>query len=165
MNATYDWHATSATCGHCGEPGAPERASGDHLHTECIHDARYAEQNRERASEHIGRAFLDAWDRATATTCKLCGATADDEVCTRCREARAQVLDSVCPKCFKPPQVSECGCEVCARLPDGTCCPADVQPDRCLCDVASAFDSLTECACGALVHDDDDNCQSCWAPR
>ena len=39
-----------------------------------------------------------------------------------------------CPECGKPAQVSVCGCDVCATLPTGTCCPADMDPTRCLCD-------------------------------
>ena len=117
-------------CQHCHEPGAPERPSGEFLHTACIHDYRYAEQNgiwsgmRKVPADELLR--CQAEEPAAITTCKLCGATAADEVCDDCREARAQMLD---------------------RMHD-----------------LVSLDAIT-CGCGALVHDDDDDCPRCGATR
>ena len=47
-------------------------------------------------------------------------------------------MADACPVCGKLPQVSECGCEVCATT--ATVCTADLRPDRCMCFVDGWLD-------------------------
>ncbi len=47
-----------------------------------------------------------------------------------------------CGRCGKLPQVSRCGCRVCSTTT--MVCPADIEPDRCMCGIEILFPELTE---------------------
>jgi len=50
--------------------------------------------------------------------------------------------ETPCERCGKLPQVSECGCYVCSTT--ARVCPADIRPERCMCDIDILFPELTE---------------------
>ena len=71
--------------------------------------------------------------------------------------------DDTCQTCGKLFQVSTCGCEVCAQLPAGSCCPADTDPHRCLCSpFGTAEEDGAEFLDDWYKHDCDDG--DMWCP-